>query len=249
MIYELPINTLGRDFVVGDLHGCLDEIFALLEHVHFDGQKDRLIAVGDLIDRGANSQACLRLLEQPWFFSVLGNHDKLLIDYMLAAKGEQQNEVASRWRGVGGDWFFELNNALQQQCYQLAVALPWVILTTVGHYRYCVIHAELPPEINCLDVFLTGLRAGDLQLQRSCLSGRRRHQAKYDVPIEGISYVLCGHTPGERQRALGNMRNLDHGAFALAKQGALCLLELGSHRRYLLRKEGIVEQAFGAAYF
>ncbi|WP_413507259.1 metallophosphoesterase [Serratia proteamaculans] len=249
MIDELPINTLGRDFAVGDLHGCLDELHQLLEHVSFDGQKDRLIAVGDLIDRGPDSLACLRLLEKTWFFSVLGNHEKLLIDHMLAVEGEQQNEVAGRWRRAGGDWFFELSNALQQQCYQLTAALPWVLLATAGQYRYCVIHAELPPEIDRLDVFLMGLQAGDLYLQRSCLSGRRRHQAKYKVPIEGINYVLCGHTPGEHQHALGNVRNLDHGAFAMAKQGALCLLELGTHRRYLLRKEGIAEQAFGAAYF
>ncbi|NLU16511.1 MAG: hypothetical protein GXW94_12260 [Serratia liquefaciens] len=243
MITELTTNTLGRDFVVGDIHGCLTELHDLLEHVGFDSEKDRLIAVGDLIDRGRHSLACLKLLEHPWFFSVLGNHEKLLIDYMQVAEAEQQSDMAHKWRMAGGDWFFELNDEQQQRCYQLGVVLPWGILLHVGHYSYCVIHAELPPEINNLAAFLAGLRARDPFLQQSCLSGRRRYQAKYSVPVEGISFVLCGHTPGERYRELGNMHNLDYGAFALAKRGALCLLELGINRRYLLRKDGIFEQA------
>ncbi|MEE4482605.1 metallophosphoesterase [Serratia ficaria] len=246
MITELTTNTLGRDFVVGDLHGCLNELHQLLEHIRFDCQKDRLIAVGDLIDRGTHSLECLRLIEKPWFFSVLGNHEKLLIDYMCAGEGEQQDEMARKWCAVGGEWFFALDNSLRHQCYRNAVALPWAILIGTGHYHYCVIHAELPPEMNRLEDFLAGLQAADPLMQKSCLSGRRRYRAKYCVPIAGISYVLCGHTPGERNRELGNMYNLDYGAFTIAEHGALCLFELGINRRYLLRKDGLFEQNFGA---
>jgi len=247
MITELAKNEQGRDFVVGDLHGCLNELHELLEHVSFDSQKDRLIAVGDLIDRGTHSLGCLKLLDKPWFFSVLGNHEKLLIDYMCAHKGEQQDAIARKWCSAGGEWFFELDSSLQHQCYRNAVVLPWAILIGAGQYHYCVIHAELPPEMNHLGDFLAGLQAADPLMRMSCLSGRRRHRAKYCIPIEGISYVLCGHTPGERNRELGNMLNLDYGAFTIAERGALCLFELGINSRYLLRKDGLFEQAFGAA--
>ncbi|MBE4974803.1 MULTISPECIES: metallophosphoesterase [Serratia] len=247
MITELAKNEQGRDFAVGDLHGCLDELRVLLEHVGFDTRRDRLVAVGDLIDRGTNSLGCLTLLEQPWFFSVLGNHEKVLLDYRQATESQRQSEIAQRWKMMGGDWFFELDDAMRYRCQQLAMMLPWVIKLTVAQVDYCVIHAEVPPEIDCLETFLTGLKSGDPVSTHSCLFGRRRNRAKYDGPIMDVGYVLCGHTPGEGARQLGNMCNLDYGAFDIANHGALCLLELGTHRRYLLRKDGIVEQAFDAA--
>lgn len=73
-------NFEGRDFLIGDLHGCYDELIKLLNYVKFDSKFDRLFATGDLIDRGPKSSQCLELLAHPWFFSVLGNHEDLLLE-------------------------------------------------------------------------------------------------------------------------------------------------------------------------
>lgn len=95
LIIELPENMKGKDYVIGDLHGCYDELLQLLKFVKFDIEKDRLFCVGDLKDRGPKQNECIALLDkknkqgQQWFFSVLGNHDyvknflskKLLKDY------------------------------------------------------------------------------------------------------------------------------------------------------------------------
>ena len=67
LVRRLLENTRGRDFVVGDLHGCLPDLKALLTTVSFNPDKDRLIAVGDLVDRGPESLGVLRLLGAPWF--------------------------------------------------------------------------------------------------------------------------------------------------------------------------------------
>ena len=48
------LNTEGRDFVIGDLHGCYDEFLAVLADISFDTKIDRMFSVGDLIDRGKN---------------------------------------------------------------------------------------------------------------------------------------------------------------------------------------------------
>jgi hypothetical protein len=42
--------------VVGDVHGCLVELFQLLDAVKFDYDKDNLILVGDLCNKGPRSQ-------------------------------------------------------------------------------------------------------------------------------------------------------------------------------------------------
>lgn len=77
----LPANMLGKDYVVGDLHGDYDSLLRLLDYVNFNKAFDRLFCVGDLIHRGPKSNECLDLLKQfringeKWFFSTLGNHD------------------------------------------------------------------------------------------------------------------------------------------------------------------------------
>ena len=79
-IVRLPENAAGRDIVVGDLHGCRDVLFRLLDRAQFDPSVDRVIATGDLIDRGPDSPGCLELLKESWFHSVMGNHEQSLID-------------------------------------------------------------------------------------------------------------------------------------------------------------------------
>jgi serine/threonine protein phosphatase 1 len=61
-IRSLPTNSRGKDYVVGDLHGCYDLLQRVLGEVGFDTTCDRLFSVGDLIDRGPNSLKCLELL-------------------------------------------------------------------------------------------------------------------------------------------------------------------------------------------
>src|SRR3546814_1363745 len=73
---HLPANTAGRDFIVGDLHGCLDLLQVELARIAFDPTRDRLFSVGDLTDRGPDSMGCLRLLREPWFYAVHGNHER-----------------------------------------------------------------------------------------------------------------------------------------------------------------------------
>lgn len=76
----VPPNVEGRDFVVGDIHGCFDEFERLLKHVKFDPEIDRVFCTGDLVDRGPKSFECLSLLKKKWFFSTLGNHEDMLLN-------------------------------------------------------------------------------------------------------------------------------------------------------------------------
>src|SRR5690349_6471755 len=77
---ELPRNSKGRDFIVGDLHGVYDLLDQALETVRFDTQCDRLFSVGDLMDRGPYSARALVFLQKPWFFAVAGNHEAMFVE-------------------------------------------------------------------------------------------------------------------------------------------------------------------------
>jgi len=64
-------------YVIGDLHGCHAEFVALLDKISFDPARDTLWLVGDLINRGPGSLACLQEVKALGSAarSVLGNHD------------------------------------------------------------------------------------------------------------------------------------------------------------------------------
>jgi bis(5'-nucleosyl)-tetraphosphatase (symmetrical) len=70
-------------YVIGDVQGCDDELGALLSFIQFDQQKDRVLFVGDLVNRGPKSAQVLRRVKVLHGLgvadSVLGNHDFFLI--------------------------------------------------------------------------------------------------------------------------------------------------------------------------
>ncbi len=106
-------NERGRDFVVGDIHGMFSALEGFLHELSFDAGRDRLFSVGDLIDRGAESEAVLQWLTgREWFHAIRGNHDQFLLDAAADPAGEwgeeydlwvelQRRDVVEHGPGVG----------------------------------------------------------------------------------------------------------------------------------------------------
>ena len=74
---------MGRDLIVGDVHGCFTKLRASLDAVGFNLERDRLFSVGDLVDRGPESDRALEWLAQPWFHAISGNHEDMAIRWPL----------------------------------------------------------------------------------------------------------------------------------------------------------------------
>ncbi|MDQ6963505.1 MAG: symmetrical bis(5'-nucleosyl)-tetraphosphatase [Mariprofundales bacterium] len=74
-------------YAVGDIQGCYRSLRHLLELVEFQPGQDQLWCVGDLVNRGPDSLATLRLLRElgDSCIAVLGNHDLNLLQ--MAATG------------------------------------------------------------------------------------------------------------------------------------------------------------------
>jgi serine/threonine protein phosphatase 1 len=62
--------------LVGDIHGCYAELMNLLDRAGL-GHDDRILAVGDILDRGPHSRQVLEFFSRrPGASSVLGNHER-----------------------------------------------------------------------------------------------------------------------------------------------------------------------------
>ena len=66
---------------MGDLHGCLDELRELVKLVEYRPGKDRLVLIGDLVDRGPYPVETVRWAMRHGVSSVKGNHEANLVDF------------------------------------------------------------------------------------------------------------------------------------------------------------------------
>jgi len=48
------MSANGKTFIVGDVHGCLDMLKRLMGNIGWSPEADRLIFLGDFIDRALN---------------------------------------------------------------------------------------------------------------------------------------------------------------------------------------------------
>ena len=142
---RLAANPLGRDLIVGDLHGYRSLLEEELDRLRFDPAFDRVLSVGDLIDRGPDSLRTLALIEEPWFHAVLGNHELML----LCEPGYDSSQTHARRalpRG-GRQWIRDAIAKCRKRLMRLAdrvAALPLAIHVD-NQAPFNVMHSDLLP--------------------------------------------------------------------------------------------------------
>jgi diadenosine tetraphosphatase ApaH/serine/threonine PP2A family protein phosphatase len=70
---------MQRTIIVGDVHGCVDELQALLLQCGVV-RGDRVVLAGDLVAKGPDSRGVVQLAREIGALAVLGNHDDYCID-------------------------------------------------------------------------------------------------------------------------------------------------------------------------
>lgn len=77
---------MGNHYVVGDIHGCYDDLMLLLEKINKKDADAQIILLGDLIDRGPKTWEVLQwavehITEDGKYQCVRGNHEQQVLDW------------------------------------------------------------------------------------------------------------------------------------------------------------------------
>jgi serine/threonine protein phosphatase 1 len=237
-------NTSGRDFVVGDLHGCFAPLRRELELRQYDPSRDRLFAVGDLVDRGFESPLVVEMVRRYDIQSVRGNHEDIIVRW------HRHGGKDSSIRCNGGEWLLDMAQDTQavNDIVSYMAALPYAIEIETDNGLIGIVHADVPLQswsqmVEALErenrngpirrkviwdrsrwksrkaTGWASMRRAATQLLRRLASGWREPGGH----VDGVAAVVVGHTPSREPMVRANVINVDTG---LVYGGKLTLLRL-----------------------
>ena len=207
-------NTRGVDYALGDIHGCYKHLAKRLEKIGFNPDCDRLFTPGDLVDRGAENEWVLDWLGLPYFNVCPGNHEIFI--KKLYKDGEPSEDVLRKcyaFEKSGFEWWEKTSKFFRREFIARLQNLPEAmeIETSIGNVG--LIHADVPVGYKWQD--LPGILSMDLDdpLRKKLFSSRDRHNSQDATPVDGVERVFVGHNVVRKVQRLGNIVNLDTGAY------------------------------------
>ena len=229
-------NETGADWIVGDVHGCFTHLAQALASARFNEATDRLFSVGDLVDRGPNSEDALEWIDSGRITAaVAGNHEHLMRASLASVHGgEQPEDVAAgeTWMLNGGAWWFQRTRGEAEIQRWIAVlnALPAAITIGAGNSAIGIIHAQ-PGAATWAESIAEIERddeGGALARARAAWSRQREREApdseigetteSWTGGCEDVRAIFVGHHPTRTTTRTANLWNLDTGP-ALERDG------------------------------
>jgi len=127
-----------RVIAIGDVHGCIDELQALLRKCDYQ-PGDLVIFLGDLVSKGPDSTSVVKMAREIGAIGVRGNHDFEVIRWHQAIKSGAESSNSEH---------FQIAASLDKADIKWLYSLPWYISSD---------------ELNALFVhagFVSGIRLG-----------------------------------------------------------------------------------------
>ena len=186
-------------YAIGDIHGELEKLDELLESLPLRAD-DRLVFLGDYVDRGPDSagvvQRLIELRDRQACVFLLGNHESMFLDFLgwtdEAYFGGDAFLMNGGDRTLAGYGYFDRERTDREsfrlpkdhEDFLLGLRLAYV----EGDYLF--VHAGLSQQV---------LRSGDLAyaLRRSRPEDILWNRTVGDLPHDLDFTVVYGHTPNE----------------------------------------------------
>ncbi len=182
------LNLVCVRWVVGDLQGCARELDMLLQQIRFDPARDELWAVGDLINRGPDSLATLRLWRDVGGRGVIGNHEIYALGVHAGRWPRKSDTLEELFASAEVDELLGLLRSLP--------ALEFLAGDDAGVRDVWLVHAGLHPQWH------------DLHALAAELEARPHDDAWLDSDeVSFATRVRCCTVLGERTRFDGHPRD------------------------------------------
>jgi len=192
---QKTLDEGGNVWVVGDVHGFADTLVNLLDSLNL-GSRDRVVLLGDLIDRGPKSCEVIQIArENPQIFSILGNHEEMMLKSFDVDNIGTLTPQQSTWFYIGGratsqsyvDKFTNSNGDIQELEMRLQVGKDLAWLDSIPHHivldDFRLVHAGYSPW------------DGDLDLQSSqTLMWIRGEFHNSITPVDEDRTIVFGHS-------------------------------------------------------
>jgi len=213
-----------RTFVIGDVHGCADELSRLLDALQLAAD-DTVVGLGDYIDRGPASKAVIERLirlqrEGPRCVFLKGNHEDMFLAFLGCAGAFGEAFPANGGEATLRSYGLSRETAEASQLPPEHLQFLLSLQMQYEHGRFLCVHAGLDPA-----------RPLDQQRREDLLWIRDAFIAH---PHPFPYTVLFGHTPQREVRLdLPYKIGLDTG---LVYANKLSCLELEEKRLFQIRR-------------
>jgi len=177
----------GRLIIVGDVHGCAEELQLLLDQECFDAARDTLVFVGDLVNKGPSSGEVIKIARKHGALAVRGNHE----DHLLEA-WHRVGHFSKGLEGYGHDALYQVSEEDIRWVRELplSLSLPWLPLV--------VVHAGVVPSLPLeSQTFRDLLWVRDLKASPDGRWSGLETEAEGSVPWAGVwqgpEHIVFGH--------------------------------------------------------
>ena len=165
-------------YAIGDIHGRMDRLEKLMPKINFNPKEDKIVFLGDYIDRGKKPIECLKLVK-----SLVEAHPKNII----ALKGNHEMMMMDYYEGIDTSWTHNGWEPTRDGLKSLDVEerkklLDWVDDLPLFHCdgKYIFVHAGINPKYDL-----------DSQVDIDLVWIREQFYQNYN----GDNIIVVGHTP------------------------------------------------------
>ena len=226
----------GFAYVIGDIHGCFDELVELLELIEQDAVQQssgpkHIVFLGDLMDRGPKSKEVIDYLlsYKPDFANpvfLMGNHEEVFLKVLSGSEGALTSwfEFGGRAcvRSYGVKNLGEILTSPENLLFRIQEKVPQNHIDFIKSFQetfqfgpYLCVHAGIKPRVPIEKQTTKDLR------------WIRKEFIKYTKPHPFI--IVHGHTIVETPQVLPNRIPIDTGTYEGGPLTAVRLGDDGAH--------------------
>jgi len=227
---------MKKIYVIGDVHGCLNTLKALISKLPISA---KIVFVGDLIDRGSNSVEVVKYIRTNGWDCVLGNHEYAMVENGELLLEEPNQITTNTWTSnkynVGGletlQSYQSLNNSIDrfkddiEWMKRLPLYLEYKNFKTKDNRTLVVSHS-------CIDD-VWSLKDSEGEFDKEDFQTKVLYSRNKEPFDNKEIFNVFGHTPTKEPIVEKHFANIDTGSCYKEKYGILTALEFPSMKLIL----------------